>query len=86
MHAVVGKHFFEDANHRTAIALLRKLLDDNGIDIDPWPTERVMQARDESHAVRRKIPPVRLDTLYEKDDLYRVWYRFFTDVLPEEYC
>ena len=85
MHAVVGKHFFEDANHRTAIALLRKLLDDNGIDIDPWPTERVMQARDDSHAVRREIPPVRLDTLYEKDELYRVWYEFFTDVLPDEY-
>lgn len=24
MHAVVGKHFFPDANHRTAIALLRR--------------------------------------------------------------
>lgn len=86
MHAVVGKHFFDDANHRTAIALLRKLLRDNGIDPGQWPTERVEQARDESHDIRKEIPPVHLDTLYEKDELYDVWYRFFTDVLPEEYC
>ena len=86
MHAVVGKHFFADANHRTAIALLRKLLDDNDIAVDQWPTDRVRTARDESHAVRQDIPPVRLDTLYEKDDLYRVWYEFFTDVLPDTYC
>lgn len=26
MHAVIGKHFFDDANHPTAVALLRKLL------------------------------------------------------------
>ena len=84
MHAVVGKHFFDDANHRTAIALLRKLLRDSGIETGAWPTERVERARDESHAVRNEIPPVRLDTLYEKDTLYDVWFRFFTDVLPEE--
>ena len=86
MHAVVGKHFFTDANHRTAIALLRKLLADNDLDVDQWPTDRVRTARDESHAVRQDIPPVRLDTLYEKDELYRVWYEFFTDVLPDTYC
>ncbi|RAW44714.1 hypothetical protein DQW50_12745 [Halorubrum sp. 48-1-W] len=86
MHAVVGKHFFEDANHRTAIALLRKLLRDNGIDPGAWPTERIERVRDESHDVRGEIPPIRLDTLYEKDELYEVWYRFFTDVLPDEYC
>ena len=85
VHAVVGKHFFEDANHRTAIALLRKLLRDNRIDPGNWPTDRVMQARDESHDVRREIPAVRLDTLYEKDALYCVWLQFFTDALPDEY-
>lgn len=86
MHAVVGKHFFEDANHRTAMVLLRRLLRDNGVDIGNWPTDRVREIRDESHAVRQKIPPIRLDTLYEKDELYRVWLQFFTDVLPDDYC
>ena len=86
MHAVVGKHFFEDANHRTAIAMLRRLLVDNGIEVDSWPTDRVMEARDESHKVRQEIPPIQLDTLYEEDELYDVWLRFFTDVLGDEYC
>lgn len=84
MHAVVGKHFFEDANHRTAIALLRKLLVDNDIDVGEWPTDRVEEVRDESHTVRREIDPVRLDTLYREDELYRVWLAFFADVFPEE--
>lgn len=86
MHAVVGKHFFEDANHRTAMALLRKLLRENGIDISEWSTDRVKEARDESHRVRKEIPSIHLDTLYEKDDLYHIWLRFFEDVLPKEYC
>jgi len=86
MRAVVGKHFFEDANHRTAIAVLRRLLDDNGISVGQWPTERVKQVRDESHTVRQELPPITLDELYTKDELYRVWLRFFNDVLTDEYC
>lgn len=85
MHAVVGKHFFEDANHRTAMVLLRKLLQHNNVDIGTWPTDRVAKVRDESHEIRQEIQPVRLDTLYKKDELYDVWLQFFTDVLPEEY-
>jgi len=81
MHAVVGKHFFEDANHRTAIAMLRRLLRDNGVDTGRWPTARVKAVRDESHAVRQEIPPVTLDTLYRKDELYDVWRQFFTEIL-----
>jgi len=85
IHAVVGKHFFPDANHRTAIVTLRKLLRDNGIDPGEWPTDRVKRVRAESHDVRREIPPIRLDGLYEEDKLYRVWLQFFREVLPEEY-
>jgi hypothetical protein len=79
MHAVVGKHFFPDANHRTAIALLRRLLAENRIVYAPWSVERIREARKESHQVRREIEPVRLDTLYQKDELYDVWKRFFDD-------
>lgn len=84
MHAVVGKHFFPDANHRTAIALLRRLLRENGIDPGQWSIERTERARDESHEVRREISRVRLDTLYERDELYEVWRRYFEDVLEVE--
>ena len=81
MHAVVGKHFFPDANHRTAVALLRELLGGNDITYEPWSIDRLREARRESHIVRGEIDPIRLDTLYQKDKLYDVWYQFFTDEL-----
>jgi len=81
MHAVVGKHFFRDANHRTAVALLRRLLDANGIVYADWSLDRLKEAREKSHRVRREIERVRLDTLYKKDALYDVWFEFFTDEL-----
>lgn len=84
MHALVGKHFFPDANHRTAIVLLRKLLRDNGIEPGEWSLERTRQVRDESHRVRRELPQIRMDTLYERDPLFDVWYRYFQDVLSTE--
>ena len=86
MHAVVGKHFFPDANHRTALALLRRVLRANGIDPGQWPVERTESARDESHEVRREIPQIRLDTLFERDPLYEVWERYFEDVLETNCC
>ena len=81
MHAVVGKHFFPDANHRTAVALLRKLLDVNDIEYRPWSLGRMQTARVKSHRVRREIAPVRLDTLYRRDERYEVWFEFFKDEL-----
>jgi hypothetical protein len=50
-----------------------------------WPTGRVKRVRAESHDVRREIPPIHLDGLYEEDELYRVWLQFFREVIPEEY-
>jgi len=85
MHAVVGKHFFPDANHRTAMALLRRLLYENGIEPGDWPIERTEKARDDSHEVRAEIPPIRMDMLYERDELFDLWRRYFDDVLPKKY-
>ena len=70
-------------NHRTAVALLRRLLEENGIDPGDWPIERTKRAREDSHEVRREIPPVRLDTLFERDELFEVWRRYFEDVLDD---
>ena len=79
MHAVVGKHFFPDANHRTAVALLRKLLDDNDLAYNGFSdTAAVKEVREESHRVRNEIEPVRLDTLYRRDPLYELWREFFS--------
>lgn len=81
MHAVAGKHFFPDANHRTALATLRKLLQDNGIHPGNWPTKISEQAVLHSHRVRRQIENVRLDTLYRHDRLFLVWLIYFNIVL-----
>ncbi len=81
MHAVVGKHFFPDANHRTAVALLRRLLRQNEIAYKLWSIDRLKEAREQSHAVRAEIEPVHLDTLWRQDRLYDVWLRFFEDEL-----
>lgn len=77
MHAVVGKHFFPDANHRTAVAMLRTLLSSNGIWYKRWSVDRLQEARQQSHTVRENIEPVRLDTLWRRDRLYDVWFDFF---------
>lgn len=81
MHAVAGKHFFPDANHRTALALLRDLLRENGIPPGKWPTEISRQTVLRSHRVRKEIPSVRLDTLYRHDRLFLVWLLYFKAVL-----
>lgn len=84
MHAVVGRHFFPDANHRTAMAMLRRLLQENGIEPGEWPNDRTVAATRESHRVRREIDSVRMDTLYQKDELFDVWRCYFSDVLPTD--
>ena len=81
LFAVVGKHFFPDANHRTAVAMLRTLLQENGIDYEPWSIERLRRARRDSHTVRVEIAPVQLDTLWRRDRLYDVWFDFFEEEL-----
>lgn len=77
MNAVAGKHFLPDANHRTAMALLRELLHDNSIELAPLPSQRAREASLGSHEVRNQIEPVRLDTLYRKDRLFLVWRLYF---------
>lgn len=81
MHAVVGKHYFPDANHRTAVATLRRLLAANDIQYEAWSVENLEAVRQESHDVRREIDPVELHTLYRRDELYERWLAFFTDEL-----
>jgi len=81
MHAVAGRHFFPDANHRTALALLRKLLKDNGIPPGAWPPDISKQTVIYSHRVREEIENIRLDTLYKKDRLFLVWLLYFKTIL-----
>lgn len=81
MHAIAGKHFFPDANHRTALATLRELLRANGISPGKWPAEVSIQTVIHSHKVRAQIDPIRLDTLYRQDRLFLIWLLYFKMVL-----
>lgn len=80
MHAMAGKHFFPDANHRTGIVTLRKILQENGYEPQKWPTIRTQAAIKRSKEIRRNLT-VDLGSLYEKDALYEVWQLYFYDVL-----
>lgn len=83
MQAVAGKHFFPDANHRTAIALLRKILRDNGITPRRWPPKISEKAVIRSHRVRKEMENIRLDNLYDRDRLFLVWLIYFKSVLKK---
>lgn len=37
--------------------------------------------RDEAHQVRGEIEEIRLDPLYQRDELYEVWLSFFEEEL-----
>jgi hypothetical protein len=81
MQAVVGKHFFPDANHRTAAAILRAILSQNGIQPGHWGPSKTYRTQKESHKVRKEHPPITLADIYQRDPLYEVWRRYFDDVL-----
>lgn len=81
VHAIAGRHFFPDANHRTAIATLRTLLRQNGIAPGRWPTHLSKEATIRSHTVREEIENICLDTLYRRDRMFLVWVLYFKQVL-----
>lgn len=81
MQALVGKHFFPDANHRTAVVILRDVLSQNGIQPGPWDPDKTHRTRKESHEVRKEHPPITLADIYQRDPLYEVRRSYFNDVL-----
>lgn len=81
MRAIVGLHFFPDANHRTAMGTLSFLLDINRIPYTEWPGEGIERAVLKSKLIRIVLVDVRFDNLWEKDELYVHWHRYFRDLL-----
>lgn len=77
VRGVAGRQFFPDANHRTAIALLRKLLLENGIPQPAWSVHAIRATRRKSKELIVTNEPIRLDTLYERDELFHLWRQFF---------
>lgn len=81
VRAIIGLHFFPDANHRTAMAILNALLQLNGLDRIEWEGKRYQTAIFKSKLIRRLVIDVRFDNLWCKDELYTLWHRYFTYVL-----
>lgn len=79
VRAIVGLHFFHDANHRTAMATLNTLLQLNDIEWLEWGEEddRYMTAIFKSKLIRKHVINVRFDNLWSKDELYLLWHRYF---------
>lgn len=79
MRAIVGLHFFPDANHRTGMATLYALLDANGVapTNGPWPGSEIEKAVLYSKIHRGLVTPVRFDTLWLCDELYQHWEQYF---------
>lgn len=76
IHALVGKHFFPDANHRTAIATLRSILDENNINIWKIKNNEIKDVISKSKTERRKLS-ISIDKIYQRDNLFSVWKEYF---------
>lgn len=77
VRAIVGLHFFPDANHRTAMSTLNILLALNGIDRFKWDDDKYGPNIFKSKITRKYIIDVRYDNLWSKDELYFLWHRYF---------
>jgi len=75
-----GMHFFEDGNHRTGIASLRRAAEANNIEeppkFDEVDREVTETALDASKAVREDVD-VSQEMMFVRDDLYEVWRSYF---------
>lgn len=78
VRSLVGLHLFPDANHRTATNTLEYVLLETGL-----PEDRVVQpniARFVLHSkyIRTFQADVRFNTLWERDELFQLWFRYFS--------
>ena len=80
MHAFAGKHFFPDANHRTALATLRATLRENGIEVDNIPRKKTVETIKESKRIRRNLD-IDMGSLYNEDEMYELWKDYFEEVV-----
>lgn len=81
VRALVGLHFFPDANHRTAMTTLNTILAMNDIVPISWRDKRYRTAIFKSKLMRRFVVDVRFDTLWYRDELFRNWQRYFREIL-----
>lgn len=81
VRAIVGLHLFPDANHRTATNSLEYLVEQSG-----GPSSRIIHEDIPRYVLHSKYirafqSDVRFNTLWAKDELFSLWYRYFTKSL-----
>ncbi|MFQ3318453.1 MAG: prophage maintenance system killer protein [Natronomonas sp.] len=81
LRAIVGLHFFPDANHRTAMTTLNTIFSLNDIERISWRNKRYRTAIFKSKLIRRFVVDVRFDNLWYEDELFQNWHRYFTEIL-----
>jgi len=81
---VVGMHFFYNANHRTALASLRRLLHKNNLKTFENPFGE--ELGEETDSLISELSDINEnigeDDMYEKDEIYAVWCSYFEESLP----
>lgn len=78
VRAIVGLHLFPDANHRTATNSLEYLVEQADGPTDRILTKDIPRFVLHSKFTRTFQSDVRYNTLWARDELFSVWYRYFT--------
>jgi hypothetical protein len=81
IRAIVGLHLFPDANHRTATNSLEFLVEQSDGPSDRIITQSIPRFVIHSKYTRTFQSDIRYNTLWAKDELFSVWYRYFTHTL-----
>jgi prophage maintenance system killer protein len=79
----ISKHFFPDANHRTAFNTLSVLLNHNDLRPSGFFEYAIEDTVSISKTARKRIDPVSVDE-NKKDTLYAVWHWHFEKVFNNE--
>lgn len=83
VRALVGLHLFPDANHRTAMNTLEYLIEQElGVATDVVQ-ESIDRTVLQSKYIRTFHADVRFNRLWERDELFQLWYRYFTKAFAE---
>ena len=83
IRTVVGLHLFPDANHRTATNTLEYLIEhelDVGHELVQESIGRTVLL---SKYIRTFHADVRFNRLWERDELFQLWHRYFTRVFAD---
>ena len=83
VRAFVGIHFFPDANHRTATNTIEYLVEQNNFSAENIIRQSINRTVLHSKFARTLHTDVRFNTLWEKDELFHIWHRYFTQVFHQ---